>query len=126
MSTFLVDTHALLWFLTDDEQLSAEARTTMESAENVLLISAASVWEISIKRQLGRLTAPPDLPVTLREQGFQQLAISHDDAWTAGGLPLADHKDPFDRLLAAQALNSDLEVISNDAHLDQYGVTRHW
>ena len=62
----------------------------------------------------------------LREQGFASLEINHEHAWTAGNLPLGAHRDPFDRLLAAQALTEDLPVISNDAQLDQYGVKRRW
>jgi PIN domain nuclease of toxin-antitoxin system len=126
LTAFLVDTHALLWFLTDDRRLSADARTIIESPQNVVLVSAACVWEIAIKASLGKVTAPAELPTVLREQGFQPLAITHDDAWAAGRLPLGGHKDPFDRLLAAHAINANLPVISNDAQLDQYGVDRRW
>jgi PIN domain nuclease of toxin-antitoxin system len=126
LTTFLADTHALLWFLSDDTQLSDAAREAMESAHNVLLASAACVWEIASKQNLGKLAAPDNLPDILRAQGFQPLRINHDDAWAAGLLRLGDHKDPFDRLLAAQALNNDLPIISSDSRLDQYGVKRHW
>lgn len=126
MSTFLVDTHAVLWFLIDDPQLSAPAKTAMQSPGHVLLVSAVSTWEIAIKKRLGKLQAPNDLPAVLREQGFDYLSITTEHAWLVTGLPRADHKDPFDRLLVAQALAEDLPIISGDKQLDQYGIHRHW
>lgn len=126
MTTWLVDSHALLWFLTDDPRLSAPARDTMQSGESVLLVSAASVWEMAIKSSMGKLTAPDDLLDVLHDQGFEVLGVAADHAWAVRGLHLGDHKDPFDRLLVAQAKHENLPVISNDPQLDQYGVTRHW
>lgn len=126
MSTYLLDTHALLWFLTDDPQLSATAKATIESPTNVLLVSAAVTWEIAIKKRLGKLQAPDDLPAVLRDQGFGELTITSHHAWHVSTLPSTEHKDPFDRLLAAQALVEDLPIISNDTQLDQYAITRHW
>ena len=126
MTAWLVDTHALLWFLTDDEQLSERARTTMESGENVLLASSACVWEMAIKASLGKLTVPADLPSILREQCFSEFDVTAEHAWAVATLPLTEHRDPFDRLLVAQALVEGLALISNDAQLDQYGIKRHW
>jgi PIN domain nuclease of toxin-antitoxin system len=126
VSSFLVDTHAVLWFLIDDPQLSPQAKRTMESADSVLLVSAACVWEIAIKTALGKLSAPPDLPAVLSDQGFDTIDITVGHAWRVATLPVVAHKDPFDRLLVAQALVEDLAIISSDAGLDAYGVDRHW
>jgi PIN domain nuclease of toxin-antitoxin system len=126
VTAWLVDTHALLWFLSDDAQLSPDAKRTMESGENVLLASSACVWEMAIKSQLGKLTIPPDLPSILIHQGFAPLEVTAEHAWAVADLPLGDHRDPFDRLLVAQARIEGLGIISNDAQLDQYHIRRHW
>ncbi|WP_354702170.1 hypothetical protein DSM112329_02524 [Paraconexibacter sp. AEG42_29] len=126
MTSWLVDTHALLWFLTDDAQLSADAKATMERADQVLLVSAASLWEIAIKSSLGKLQAPHDLPAIITAEGFLTLAISSEHAWAVRRLPHGRHKDPFDRLLVAQADCEKLGIISADDALDEYGVHRHW
>ncbi len=126
MSAWLVDTHALLWFLTDDPQLSEPARATMESGESVLLVSSASIWEIAIKRGLGKVRAPTDLLTLLRREGVESLAIEPEHAWAVQDLASGDHKDPFDRLLAAQAQFENLPLISNDPQLDRYGIKRLW
>jgi len=126
VSAYLVDTHALLWFLTDDPKLSAPAKQMMLSPEHVLLVSAASTWEIAIKTQLGKLDAPDDLPDLIRAQGFDELDVSTRHTWHITQLPSGTHKDPFDRLLAAQAIVEDLPIISADTQLDQYAITRHW
>ncbi len=126
MTAWLVDTHALLWFLGDDEQLSGAARETMESGESVLLASVACFWEMAIKASLGKLTVPKDLPGILREQGFTEFDVTAEHAWAVHELPLTEHRDPFDRLLVAQALVDDLPLISGDAELDQYGIKRRW
>ncbi len=126
MSAWLVDTQALLWFLADDPQLSETAKATMESGDSVLLVSSASIWEMAIKRSLGKLQAPADLPAVLRGQGFESLAIQPEHVWAVGHLTPGAHNDPFDRLLAAQAKWENLALISNDAQLDQYGIKRLW
>jgi PIN domain nuclease of toxin-antitoxin system len=126
LTAFLVDSHALLWFLKGDRRLSPSARTAMEADANVLLVSSASLWEIAVKARLGRLAVPDDLSSILEEQGFEPLAVDHRHAWAAGMLPIGEHKDPFDRMLAAQALTEDTPVISGDDRLDAYGVRRHW
>jgi len=126
LSAWLVDTHALLWFLADDPRLSESAKRTMESGENVLLVSSASIWEMAIKRSLGKLQAPDDLLSVLREEGFEPLAIQPEHAWAVRDLTPSDHNDPFDRLLAVQARAENLPVISNDPQLDRYGIERDW
>jgi PIN domain nuclease of toxin-antitoxin system len=126
VSAWLVDTQALLWFLTNDPRLTADAKQTMESGESVLLVSAASIWEMAIKSGLGKLRVPDNLPAILSDQGFESLAIEPRHAWAVRALPVGAHQDPFDRLLAAQARVEDLPVISSDAAFDAYGVKRLW
>ena len=127
MTAFLVDTQATLWFLTDDPQLSSRAKTSMEDPAHLLLVSSATIWEAAIKSGLGKLRAPTDLPAVLEAEGFVELPVRSTHAWRVQALPrLPDHKDPFDRLLVAQALIEGHPIISGDAHLDRYGITRVW
>lgn len=126
MTTWLVDTHAALWFLDDAPNLSARAKERMESGDSRLLVSAASLWEVAIKRRLGKIDVPDDLLDVLRDQDFEVLPISAAHAWGVGQLPLGDHRDPFDRLLASQALLEGVPIISADREFEQYGVARLW
>lgn len=103
-----------------------DAKATMESGESVLLASSACVWEMAVKSGLGKLNAPADLPSILVQQGFTAFDVTAEHAWAAAGLPLTDHRDPFDRLLAAQARVEGLGIISSDAQLDHYDIRRHW
>lgn len=125
MSRLLVDTHALLWWLTDDPALSAAARAAIADGANEPLISAASIWEIAIKQSLGRLTAPDDLLETILSEGFTVLAVDAEHAWRVRQLPL-HHRDPFDRLLVAQALTQQIPIVTADAQFDAYGVQVRW
>ncbi len=125
MSRLLVDTHALLWWLTDDPALSPTAREALADPANGPLVSAASVWEIAIKRSLGKLTAPEDLPERISAEGFSWLAISPAHAWQVRDLP-NHHRDPFDRMLIAQALTEHVPVITTDSRFTQYGVEIRW
>lgn len=125
MSRLLLDTHVLLWWLIDDAALSAPARDALAEPANEPLVSAASVWEIAIKQSLGKLTAPDDLLDRIAEQGFVWLPINAAHAWHVRGLPL-HHRDPFDRLLIAQALTERLPIITTDARFEDYGVEVHW
>jgi PIN domain nuclease of toxin-antitoxin system len=125
VSRLLVDTHALLWWLTDDASLSPVARDALADPSHEPLVSAASVWEIAIKRSLGKLTAPDDLPDQIGKAGFQFLPVSAAHAWEVRDLP-AHHRDPFDRLLVAQALIEGLPVITADARFGEYGVDVRW
>lgn len=125
----LLDTHAFLWFITDDPQLSAAARTLIADPANEVLVSPASYWEIAIKVRLGKY--PLSVPyLTFITQGidrndFKVLPIEprHTDLLTT--MPL-HHRDPFDRLLVAQALVEAIPLVSNDPALDAYGVNRLW
>ncbi len=125
MSRSLVDTHALLWWLTDDPALSAEARDAIADPANEPLVSAASVWEIAIKRSLGKLTAPNDLPARIAGEGFVSLPVSAEHAWHVLELP-QHHRDPFDRLLVAQAQLERVPIISADARFNDYDVEVVW
>lgn len=98
----------------------------MESGESVLLASSACVWEMAIKSSLGKLNVPTDLPNILVQQGFTPFDVTAEHAWAVADLPLTEHRDPFDRLLVAQARVEGLGIISSDAQLDQYDIERHW
>jgi PIN domain nuclease of toxin-antitoxin system len=124
----LVDTHVVLWWFTRTGQLSSQARATLKSLQNRIYVSACVAWELATKANLGKLNAQElvsDLPRLLFEEGFRRLAISVDHAIRAGGLP-PHHNDPFDRMLVAQAQALGFPIVSADATLDRYGVTRIW
>jgi len=125
VNRLLVDTHALLWWLIDDAGLSQTARQALSDPANDVLVSTASVWEIAIKRALGKLSAPDDLPEHIEEQGFGWLPVQAEHAWRVGDLP-PHHRDPFDRLLVAQSLVERIPVVSADARFAAYGVDTRW
>ena len=125
----LLDTHALLWWLSDDPALTRSARKTIAETKNTLIVSAASAWEIAIKVRLGTLPTATDLAADfsglMEREGFQSLAISAEHGIRAGLLP-GPHKDPFDRMLIAQAQAEHIPIISNEASFESYGVRRIW
>jgi PIN domain nuclease of toxin-antitoxin system len=125
----LLDTHALLWWTLEEPLLSAKAHDTIANFENEVFVSAASVWEIATKFRLGRLPQAAPLAHSLRGQmrklAFSELPISFVHAETAGLLP-GPHRDPFDRMLIAQALTDGLLLISNESLFDAYNVRRVW
>ena len=125
MKRLLVDTHALLWWLVDDPALSATARTVLADPANELLASAASIWEIAIKRSLGKLEAPADLPERISDEGFAWLPVTAQHAWAVRSLP-RHHRDPFDRLLVAQSVTEGLPIVTADPAFNQYGVELRW
>jgi PIN domain nuclease of toxin-antitoxin system len=125
MTRLLLDTHTVLWWLADDPSLSPTARDAIADPNNEPLISSASIWEIAIKRALGKLVAPDDLPDRITEQGLQWLAILPGHAWQVRGLP-AHHSDPFDRILIAQALVEKLAIVTIDARFSDYGIDVRW
>ncbi len=116
----LLDTHALLWWLAD-EGLTADARAAIAAGHNQVLVSAASAWEIAIKRALGRLSAPEDLLDQLAASGFDHLPIALRHALAVSDLP-AHHRDPFDRMLIAQAMVEGLTVVTRDRRFSAYPV----
>ena len=125
----LLDTHTLLWWLDGDERLSPDARSAISETSNVVMVSAASAWEITTKHRLGKLPGAADVARDVAgcvaAQGFQELPITLRDADRAGRLP-GPHRDPFDRMLVAQALRADLELVSNERGFDGLGVRRLW
>lgn len=124
----LLDTHALLWYGRLDPRLPAATRQAIEAPESTVHVSAASAWEIATKVRLGKLEGgvlANDFLREVRAQSFRVLPIGAQDAQDAGNLAGA-HGDPFDRMLAAQALRRGLVLVSNDAVLDQFGVQRLW
>jgi PIN domain nuclease of toxin-antitoxin system len=125
----LLDTHTFLWFILDDPQLSASARTLLENPANDVEISPASYWEIAIKIGLGKYALPQPYQTFMEHQmatnNFRILPIElrHTALLTT---MIRHHKDPFDRLLVAQALIESIPLVSADTKLDPYGVTRLW
>ena len=126
---FLLDTHTLLWCFNASPSLSPRARRLIENGGNELLVSAASAWEIATKVRLGKLSTGEelvaDLDRYLNQLGCDALPISLEHAVRAGALP-GEHRDPFDRMLIAQALMENLPIISNDRIFDAYHVRRIW
>jgi PIN domain nuclease of toxin-antitoxin system len=125
----LLDTHTLIWWMTTDAHLSRSARTLIEHESTISLVSAVSAWEIATKVRLGRLPAAADLVQDfvddLRCQRIEILAVSAEHGIRAGLLP-GPHKDPFDRMLIAQALAENIPIVSNDRAFDGYGLRRLW
>jgi PIN domain nuclease of toxin-antitoxin system len=119
----LLDTHVLLWWLADDRKLAKPAREIIANPNNEVHVSSASVWEVAIKAALGRLEIElDDLEDAIVQNGFRQLPIGFRHALTAGQLPSV-HRDPFDRMLVAQASVEELRVVSHDRVFERYGLS---
>jgi PIN domain nuclease of toxin-antitoxin system len=117
----LLDAHALLWWLADDPSLDRHARDLIADPTNEVLVSAATVWEIAIKRAIGKVNAPDGMAAILDSAGFIEAPIHATDAERAAGLePI--HRDPFDRMLVAQALRLRAAVVTRDPIFFQYGA----
>jgi len=124
----LLDSPALLWWFNEPQRLSKRANSILTNTDNTVLVSAAVAWELSIKVSLGKLDALallPGLTQRLQKEGFTELMISVAQAVRAGLLPL-HHRDPFDRLLVAQAQDLGIPIVSADELLDRYDVKRVW
>ncbi|HXL09247.1 MAG TPA: type II toxin-antitoxin system VapC family toxin [Candidatus Bathyarchaeia archaeon] len=118
----LLDTHVLLWWLSDDRKLAKNARDIIANSNNDVLVSSASVWEVAIKAALGRLEVElDDLEDAIVRNGFRPLPIGFRHAVTVGRLP-AVHRDPFDRMLVAQASVEELRLVSHDRVFERYGL----
>jgi len=124
----LLDTHAFLWWLAGHSSMSRRARAEIDSSSDVF-VSAASAWEIATKHRLGKLPeaelVATDVIASIESQKFTPLAVSVRHGQTAGALP-GLHRDPFDRMLVAQAMMEDLMLVSNERAFDAYGVKRLW
>lgn len=129
MKDFLLDTHALLWWLFDDPRLSDAARINIAAPEHKIWVSAATAWEIATKARLGKLPEAGDvaekLPVYLRRARFLELPVTVAHSLKAGGLP-GPHRDPFDRMLIAQSFLSGFPVVTLDPVFCDYGVGTLW
>jgi len=125
----LLDTHALLWWLTDDLSLPATARKLIARGSNTVMVSAAAAWDIATKARLGKVPMAvdwlEDFEGVLVREGFEVLAISVGHAVRAGLLP-GPHRNPFDRMLIAQSQAEGVPILSNDEVFDGYGVRRLW
>lgn len=125
---FLVDTHVVVWWLEDADRLSRRAHSILENLDNHILLSAAVGWELAIKVNTGKMkprSILDGLNQMLERESFSELPITLDMGIRAGLLPL-HHRDPFDRMLIAQAIAENIPIISNDRAFDGYGVTRLW
>jgi len=119
--SLLLDTHVVLWWLADDPTLAIEIKGRLDHEPDIY-VSPATVWEVAIKQALGKLTQPADLPERIRDSGFRHLSITLEHGIAAGRLPPI-HRDPFDRMLIAQAQLEDLTLVTRDAHIQKYDVS---
>ena len=129
MRRILLDTHTFIWLDLEPVKLSTDCQSLLLDCENILLLSLASVWEMQVKHQLGKLTLRLPLPDLIAEQqqvnNIQLLPIELNHIWMLERLA-NHHRDPFDRLLIAQAIAEDVSILSNDGLFDLYPVERLW
>ena len=125
----LLDTHAFFWWFSGSRRLSRPARQAIGDENNEVMVSAASAWEIATKHRIGKLPDAEvlalDIPGAIAGQNFEELPITVEHAVRAGSLP-GPHRDPFDRMLIAQALSDNLVLVSIESLFDSYGVRRLW
>lgn len=119
MKRILLDTHVLLWWLADDPKLGTNARDLISNGNNEIYVSAASSWEISIKKRNGKLTGPDNIDSIVEQERFIKLPVSLVHGEAAGQLP-DHHRDPFDRMLIAQAQTEKLTILTADEKIQQY------
>ena len=117
----LLDTHILLWWLDDHALLPVNAREAIADTDNLIILSAAVIWEIRIKQGIGKLEIAPNFYNVIKEQGFEMLAITSDHAYAVGDLP-KHHRDPFDRILIAQAMLEGFTLVTHDAIFNKYPI----
>lgn len=116
----LLDTHVVIWWLADDPRLTEEIKVLIDDEPQVY-VSAVTIWEVAIKQAIGKLKEPADLPERIRDAEFRELPVAFDHAMAAGRLP-AIHRDPFDRMLVAQASREGLTLVTADAEIRKYEV----
>lgn len=121
MARLLLDTHALVWWLTDVERLPEPTRAAIADPWNDVLVSAVSGWEIAVKRARGFIRAPTDLTAAIEAKGFTHLPLTFGHAEQAAALPM-HHRDPFDRFLIAQARMEGLTLVTRDERIHNYEV----
>ncbi len=130
--SFLLDTHAFLWFVNDHSSLSPRAKGIIENRQSLVYLSAASIWEMAIKSSLRKLDAPAPLKqfveshMARNDFGILQITAEHAEAVAKLPFPESGHRDPFDRMIVAQAICHDLTIISRDAALSDYPIQRTW
>ncbi|MBI9082059.1 MAG: type II toxin-antitoxin system VapC family toxin [Desulfobacterales bacterium] len=117
----LMDTHILLWWLADDPKLTESERSAIADVGNLVVVSAVVIWEIRIKQALGKLKIASNFYRVVHQQGFELLSVSPDHAYAVGDLPL-HHRDPFDRMLVAQAATEGLTLITHDDIFRKYDI----
>lgn len=126
---FLLDTHTFLWWLDGDKRLPVRVRNRISDESNEIIVSAASAWEVSTKVRIGKLKGASEIAESfgfcIQSQGFVPMSIKIEHAQSAGLLP-SPHRDPFDRMLAAQSLMENIPLLSNDDKFDSFGVRRIW
>ena len=125
MSRLLLDTHVLIWCLSDAARLTAAARAAIANPRNDVFVSAITGWEVAVKKAKGAMTAPDNLSALVEERGFTHLPLTFHHAEEAGKLPM-HHRDPFDRFLIAQARAERLTLVTSDRHIPRYGVATMW
>ncbi|MFC7535231.1 type II toxin-antitoxin system VapC family toxin [Actinoplanes sp. GCM10030250] len=118
--SLLLDTHVVLWWLADDPTLAAEIKERLDHEPDVY-VSPATIWEVAIKQSIGKLEKPADLPERISDSGFRHLNITAEHGIVAGRLPLI-HRDPFDRMLIAQAQVEQLTLVTRDAEIAKYDI----
>lgn len=121
----LIDTHVALWLATADRRMSSEAEAQLTKADSTVLLSSVVAWEVAVKRSLGKLEAPASLLQELEDKGARRLAITFEHAAEVEHLPW-HHRDPFDRLIVAQARVEGAVLVSGDARMTAYGVPILW
>jgi PIN domain nuclease of toxin-antitoxin system len=121
----LLDTHAVLWALEGGDRLSSNAREVIENETNEVLVSVASAWEMAVKRALGKLNVPDDLPEAIADAGFLQRLVRFADCARLASLPTI-HRDPFDRMLVSQALQDGIPLVTQDEMIARYPLQTIW